>query len=71
MAGACCETGRGLCWKKNAEVCSWKEERQNEEMLGRLHQRRSEESGNERERRVGQEQVAKLDPHGDPTCSGI
>ena len=36
---ACCEIGRGLCWKKNAEVCSWeKEERQTEEMLGRLYQ---------------------------------
>ena len=49
VAGACCETGRGLCW--NAEVCSWeKEERQTEEMLRRLHQGRSEESGNGKER---------------------
>ena len=43
VAGACCETGRGLYWKKNAEVCSWEEERQTEEMLGRLHQGRSGE----------------------------
>ena len=67
MAGACCETGRGLCWKKNAKVCSWeKEERQTEKMLGRLHQGRSEENGNERGRRVGQEQVAMQDPHRRP-----
>ena len=63
-----CETERGLCWKKNSEVGSWeKEERQTEEMLGRLHQGRSEESGNERERLVGQEQVATQDPHRRPT----
>ena len=44
---------------------SWEEERQIE-MLGRLHQGRSEESGNERERRVGQEQVATQDSHRRP-----
>ena len=47
------------------EVCSWEKERQTE-MLGRLHQGRSEESGNGRERRVGQEQVATQDPHRRP-----
>ena len=67
MAGACCETGRGLAMlEEECKTCSWEKEERQTEMLGRLHQGRSEESGNERERRVGQEQVATQDPHRRP-----
>ena len=64
MAGAYHETRRRLCWEKNTEICSWKKkERPTKKMLGRLHKGGPVKSGDERKRRVGQEQVEMQDPH--------